>query len=182
MTTLCAQIDKLRRILSNLGARIHWPIDSKATSGLNNSDDDSAHLRPLVIQNLELHTNLFSWTADRVILRQSPNITTSSSLLTEKTLFETASLFIALCSYRNQLTNHLVRVSFASIALASSTHSLSSRFEISSAFDVFEFLVVLFNREYIFRTENNDLIRSDFEATLNCLLHLNVIKKNSSKP
>lgn len=199
MSTLCAQIDKLKRILSNLGARIHWPLDASSTSSSSTSNsqfvsnDESSRLRPLVLDNLSLHTNLFSWTpqTDRVALRRraiaSTTTTTSTDDNNKKTaLFESASLYIALCSYRNQLSNHLVRVSFVSVALAaataasssSSSSSTSLSFNSSSALDVFQFLATLFNREFIFRPGAQQL-SDDFDRTLNCLLHLNIIKPSS---
>lgn len=198
MPRLCAQIDKLGRILANLGARIHWPesylssssSSSSSSSNSNSNDDYSARLRPLVLDNLSLHTNLFVWSpqTERISLRQQQQQSMDSDSNKEKRLFESAALYIALCSYRNQLANHLVRVSFVSVALASSTHSLSSRFNLDTAYDLFKFLVTLFNREFIFRPGDSgdpqsydQLVRDDFQRTLNCLLHLNVLKRSTSK-
>lgn len=187
MSSLCYQLDKLKRVLANLGVRMHWPaVEASASSGgeAARESDESARLRPLVLASVELHRNLFDLdaTTDRLRLRQ-PHAQLASAAASDSLLFESAGLYIALCSYRNQLVNHLVRVSLVAMALLSGSTVMGGgatiRFNLTAAFEVYKFWTILFNREFIFRTEDENT-RKDFNDALNCLLHLNLLKRSSN--
>lgn len=100
----------------------------------------------------------------------------------ESSLFESASLYLSLSSYRNQLINLLVRVSFLGISLLSSSvayleqanvESLMGDFNQTLALDTFRFLCRLFNREYIFAQQDT---AKDYSDALKYTIHLNLIK------
>ncbi len=101
-------------------------------------------------------------------------------------LFSNSSNHIALCSYRNQLVCFFVRISFFSYSLlASSSKSVQLRqtfsndnlilsdFDLESSFEIFKFLLKLFNREYIFKPSDDE---QAFKNSLNYLLHTNILK------
>ncbi|RNA09855.1 dihydroxyacetone phosphate acyltransferase-like [Brachionus plicatilis] len=105
--------------------RVYWPVGAQANSSTT-----------LVLENLKTHQNLFH--LDPLIaLRQSED------------LFESASTYIALCSYKNQLVNFLVRASFVSISLVLS--SIDDELNRNQAFNIYTFMTRVFSKEFIFR-------------------------------
>lgn len=104
---------------------------------------------------------------------------------TQDNLFSNASNYIAFCSYRNQLVSFLIRISLVSYSLlASSINSLQNDgdlladFDMSRAFDMFKFLLKLFNKEFIFKPGSE---KNDFVDSLNYLTHTNILSKNAAK-
>ena len=104
-------------------------------------------------------------------------------------LFTNSSTYIAFCSYRNQLVSFLIRVSLFSYALLASSaksvangcqideNELLQDFDLRRAMPMFKFLLRLFNREFIFKPENEE---RDFTDSLNYLLHTNILSRTAS--
>ena len=99
----------------------------------------------------------------------------------ESCLFESSSLYIAMCSYRNQLVHFLIRIALVSNCLLASSAGyqpsesqkilgdLSER----KAFEIYKFLTTLFNREFIFHSIDD---QKDFNDAVSYLLHTNLLK------
>lgn len=125
LDSLVEQSIFLKSLLLNLGVKVYWPIDSHFKNTIN-----------LVLENLNTHQNLFNFDP-LIALKQSDN------------LFESASTYIALCSYKNQLVNYLVRVSFVSIGLVLS--SIDDNLNLNQALNIYIFLSRVFSKEFIFK-------------------------------
>ena len=105
------------------------------------------------------------------------------------TLFESSSLYLAMCSYRNQLIQFLVRISFVSICLLG-TKSIDVKdmnltnqevvlgdLDEYKAFEMYKCLTRLFSKEFIFHVGDE---LKDFNDSLSYLLHTNLIRVQST--
>jgi len=160
LDTLAVWIEELRRMLTNLGCRVYWSETST---------------QKIILENLRTHSNLFDlcnavyksvdFEENLRLASESGSSMTSfivrmkqisrSSELTQAHIFEEARLFLAVCSYRNQLVSFLVRKSFAcNSILAMSVHEQDLVFREADAngpFESYQFLTRLFSREFIFQ-------------------------------
>jgi hypothetical protein len=101
-------------------------------------------------------------------------------------LFESSSLYLAMCSYRNQLVQFIVRISFVSMCLLGSNRvdqeneeasSCLGNFDERKSFEMYKSLSRLFNKEFIFHAGDES---KDFKDSLSYLLHTNLIRVQSS--
>jgi hypothetical protein len=182
---LCLQVSRLKRILVNLGVKVYWPI------GEEELEDKSLNkLTQLILANAELHLNLFDSRSSttRLALKRPIAATGDGKRVDRSILFESASYYIALCSYRNQLANHLVRASFLCTSLLACSNDLTADLVVGSdetltsttgSSETFAFLCRLFNREFIFRANEHS---RDYADSLKCLVHLNILKWRKTPP
>lgn len=54
LNDLCYQVEKMRRMLINMGVKVHWPVST-------HTDDELGKIRNLVLENIQLHENLFDF-------------------------------------------------------------------------------------------------------------------------
>jgi glycerone phosphate O-acyltransferase len=205
---LCVQIDNLKRILVNLGVKVYWPL--KKISNMNDSNENHNELNRLmhlILDNIEIHDNLFNlyeendpnWTDTSAVkfktnlnLARKQNIIENTFVLSVKqphliettntSLFESVSIYLAVCSYRNQLVNFLVRISLtvncllaseSNLSMKTNQHQLLTSLNETKAFESFKMLCRLFNREFIFHAGDE---LKDFNDSISYLLHTNLLK------
>lgn len=111
------------------------------------------------------------------------NASFSSVKLKEKSIFDSASIYLAVCSYKNQLVHFLVRIGFVCNSLLASAacrigSSLSNANHLNSlsekrAFEIYKYLSCLFNREFIFKSDDDF---KDFKDALCYLINTNLLK------
>lgn len=147
-------VSLFKSILINLGYQIYWPIDF--TQKLN----DYERMKALVIQNLQQKMDILT------LSTQELHDSTRISLKLGNNLFDNASNYFLLCSFRNQLINMLVKISLVTICLEQSN-------QINDLYKNFKFLVQLFRSEFIFHSNEIELDRF-FNETLVFLKSLNI--------
>jgi hypothetical protein len=204
---LCAEADKLMRVLINLGVKVYWPIDSsKQPSGKSDDNDEMNRIKRLVLDNIQVHSNLFDLTTSvqsstlplsldvSLQLARTTPIGGSPYLVAIRQpndVFERAALFIAVCSYRNQLVHFLFRISLACNSLLASSpppppqpassesshqQQQQSFFDLdeSNAFDTYKYLSQLFSKEFIIQPGDE---HKDYKDSLAYMLHTSLLKQ-----
>lgn len=177
---LCLQVKSLKRLLNNLGVKVYWPL-------IKNDKSELEKAKSLILENIESHPNLFILCNDSNVVKQTKEETYLKinqpidirRALDKTSIFENASIYLAVCSYKNQLVNFLVRISFVCncfLASSNPTNILQLNKQTDTiTYDMYKFLTVLFNYEFIFR-ENDD--KKDFNDAVSYLLHTNLIRIN----
>jgi glycerone phosphate O-acyltransferase len=206
LTSLIKQCQSLKRLLNNLGVKVYWPLGEH--SSLNrtheNQLDEMTNIKSLVLYNIESHLNLFdlfnktngsfNLIENIKLASEEPFVNCSQFVLSiqkphkaiksQTDLLENASIYLAVCSYRNQLVNFLVRISFvcncllATAAAASSTSGDRLMFQLGKSsnqitYEMYAFLSLVYNREFIFREGDE---KKDFTDAISFLLHTNLIR------
>ncbi len=206
LTSLIKQCQSLKRLLNNLGVKVYWPLGEH--SSLNrtheNQLDEMTNIKSLVLYNIESHLNLFdlfnktngsfNLIENIKLASEEPFVNCSQFVLSiqkphkaiksQTDLLENASIYLAVCSYRNQLVNFLVRISFvcncllATAAAASSTSGDRLMFQLGKSsnqitYEMYAFLSLVYNREFIFREGDE---KKDFTDAISFLVHTNLIR------
>lgn len=151
-------------------------------------------MKNLILDTIELHLNLFDLNGQTLKSARETNINECNLILslkqphlvnrTQSGLFESASLYIALCSYKNQLVNSLIRQGFVcNSLLGSSVQELEGDrvlkdFSEKNSLLIYKFLTCLFNREFIFRQGDEE---KDFADSLTYFTHTNLVKQVDDK-
>jgi hypothetical protein len=212
LENLCLQVEKLKRVLDNLGARVYWPLHKITIQNTSNdANDEMIRLKYLILDNIEAHSNLFNLFLSNEqpvndenlvrfgyylnMARKEPiknskiNIyiknyydknNNLSKISTETSIFDTASVYLAVCSYKNQLVHFLIRIGFVVNCLLSSSSSNTDHLvdlNEDRTFEIYRFLSTLFNREFIFKSD--DLIK-DFKDSILYLINTNLIKQTNT--
>jgi hypothetical protein len=166
-------MESLKRILINLGAKVYWPISEETSSSqslksssLSSSTQNEA-TQLLILNNIKIHSNLF----DNIDSSSSSSSNSNITIRQQDDVFETASLYLAMCSYRNQLVQFLVRISFVSNCL------LALDFNQAKSRHLYKQLTLIFSREFIFHAGDH---AKDFNEALSYLVHTNVLKTDLS--
>ena len=187
LDTLSHHVDKLKQFLLNLGIKVYYPVLN------DNTLKESDKAKQLILDIIELHSNLFELNNSNCSnFKENLKNAKKEIFCTEKKstdyevmvkqhdgvdkVFENASIFIAVCSYRNQLVNCLVRISFVCNSLLSNS-TLDSSLDIcsvndSNPFVSYKFLISLFSAEFIFNVGDE---LKDFNEAISFLLHTNMI-------
>ena len=181
LTSLVAQCQSLKRLLNNLGVKVYWPLTTTTPAAAASHDeqqmDEMEKAKALVLYTIESHLNLFNLfnktngstnlIENVKLASQQPiagcsqfvlSIQTPCNTVSNQTgVLENASIYLAVCSYKNQLVNFLIRVSFVCnclLANAAAAASGNSLFQLGrpgddTPFKMYSFLSVLFNREFM---------------------------------
>ena len=108
----------------------------------------------------------------------------------EASLFESASIYLAVCSYKNQLVHFLIRIGFVSNCLLASSQSFHAVTDAttdsnclrdlneSRALEIYKFLSTLFNREFILKADD---ACKDFKDSICYLVNTNMLKSSNGK-
>ncbi|CAF0915116.1 unnamed protein product [Brachionus calyciflorus] len=151
LKSLTSQCLLLKSLLKNLGVKVYWPIE-------NEIDGDEK----LILENLKIHENLFDFNrVDFISLKQFDEI------------FENACNYIALCSYKNQLANSLVRMSFACTSLLLSSPK-DDEFNLKESFEIYKFMTRVYAKEFIFKSGDES---KDFEDSIKFLINTSLIQE-----
>ena len=195
--------------------KVYWPLDEYTRTASNSQDEETLELnrlKNLILNNIETHFNLFDISNQSesrtnkdefssnlklarslpikkspfvISLKQPHNLFSAQNI--EASLFESGSLYLAMCSYRNQLVQFLIRISLTSNCLLATSvdyeHVEQNKeanlinLDESKAFKLYTCFSKLFNKEFIF---NGGDEQKDFSDSLSYLLHTNLIKSSTA--
>jgi glyceronephosphate O-acyltransferase len=112
-----------------------------------------------------------------IYLKEEVENGTSSNVTLKRWLSNTASNYLALCSYRNQLVHLIVRISFVchSLLVVSDQSKNTLTSSLYKARQIYNYLTVCFNREFIFQPGHFYQLE-DFDAAINYLKQTDLIR------
>lgn len=165
---LVREVDWLKRLASNLGAYIDWPVNESAEAVMRHS--------------LALHPTIVSVSPEHVInLLQvhAPHVPRSSGTAVQQqlqqfTVMQNAAQHMMLSLYRNQVIHVFLRPAMIALAINSCREDVLSN---EALFEKYEFLENLLCRDFVFIPGNT---HKDFNLTLATLEHIGVVVREAA--
>jgi glycerone phosphate O-acyltransferase len=182
----------LQKLFSNLSITTYMPIVYHDTD-----ESNSLEILKLFFDNFKMHSNLFDFGLTGVLGNQRAQVNLDTLELSEflglnktmlfvriktiglkKTtvnrtdLFQNASTYLCVCSYRNQLVNFLISYSILLISLIRTSGKAAN---IMDAYKSFAYLVDLYDHEFLFNKSN---LSQTFDTLLNYSKALNLIDES----
>ncbi|KAK7103571.1 dihydroxyacetone phosphate acyltransferase-like [Littorina saxatilis] len=159
--SLVHEVDWVKRLASNLGAYIDWPVNESAEA--------------IIRHSLALHPNIVSVGSDDVVtlLQVSPPVAHGRSAQQQQiqqfAVMQNAAQHIMLSLYRNQAIHVFLRPAMVSLAINSCKEEELS---LDLLYQKYVFLENVLCRDFVFIPGNT---RKDFEHTLATLAHIGVV-------
>lgn len=170
LSSLVEELQWLKPILSNFGARIVWSSSSMRDVAVRYLYRFK-HLLKTADTNDQSHVPNDRWISIAV---SNENLSKKKTLtMIDQAVQNNAANHIMLASYRNQLLCYMVRPAFVALSLLKLKKNQEENvFAESSCFQDFDFLVKLFQKEFIFEPNS---VNQDFKSGLDYLLKSGVL-------
>ncbi|PVD26429.1 hypothetical protein C0Q70_14106 [Pomacea canaliculata] len=150
------EVEWMKRLASNLGAYIDWPVNESAETMLRAS--------------LALHHNIISINNDDVIqLQVAPPIVRGNAVQQHVAVMQTAAQHVMLSMYRNQIIHVFIRPAMIALSINSCR---GEELSLDDLYQKYVFLENLLCRDFVFVPDNT---RKDFEHTLSTLAHIGAL-------